>query len=775
MSHRIEFALHMLTDWRVGDGTGRHGLHGSSVLRDGDGLPFIPAKTLNGVLRDACEIVARALDSGQQGVWSTWVDYVFGHQSALPLAEAARSSAAPTAYPRPAALTYRSPLRFPGRLRQVLAGADPRCREALTFSKPGVALDPRTGAAREDALRFDEMARGGVTLKTVAELPDALDGDQLACAGILLWAGSRLLEGIGGKRRRGSGRCRLELSAAGMPPSEESLRHWAGAPAPPPAPPAPTAPPGLGASEPEPGAGWERALLRIRLDMPVLVHDRTTGNLVQGRDHVPGWALLPEVLKRLGSAAAHAAARTGDLIVTPATPLIGGLPGCRVPRVVERSKDNPGAYLNRMTRQRPPDEAYERINTGYVAAAGGGGIETAAFTLRSHNSIDDEAQRPTEDLGGVYSYQALAAGTVLGAEVRVRVGVLPAGWHTRLDGEEWRIGRSRKDDYGLISVDAGLLDEALPDGAPGAEPIEAGGKLRVWLLSDVLIRDERLNPSDAPDDFARVLQEALAVAGADGVRLTPTVPEPGSIGASYEMARTDSWHSGWRLPRPVLIGFAAGGCLSFDVEAGRIGVDAVAAVETSGIGERRGEGFGQIRLNDRLLWEPSPVFAARPVPRPPAPVGDKLPPSAPGYAAARIVEREAWRAEIRRCAEAYAADPGNAVLAPLLGLTFTRLNTLRRLFDHLDEPPERLDRRIESLTRRWKEPKAVEGLRGLLTEPGSPWNLDGFIGGTENLCLTIDGHPDLREELRGEALRALLSACLSARTRSEIYGAEASR
>src|SRR5690606_9632532 len=185
-------------------------------------------------------------------------------------------------------------LRVPGRLGQVLAGR-PRLREAVVFVKPGVALDPRSRTVVERKFRYEEMARGGMTLAGSAELAGELDEDQLACALGLLWAGAKLVESIGGKRRRGAGRCRLELSGPGLPPDLDRLSL----------PPAP--PPGRSDPEPEPeaeprtGEGWERAQLTLRLVDPLLAIDRTVGNLVIGRDHAPGWMLFPEVLRRLRS------------------------------------------------------------------------------------------------------------------------------------------------------------------------------------------------------------------------------------------------------------------------------------------------------------------------------------------------------------------------------------------------------------------------------------------------------------------------------------------
>jgi CRISPR-associated protein Csx10 len=80
----------MLSDWIVGTGEGRVGDVDATVRRDYDGLPFIPAKTLTGIWRDACEQVAGWLggpagpDGGSAHSWHAWVDWIFGSQPGSP-------------------------------------------------------------------------------------------------------------------------------------------------------------------------------------------------------------------------------------------------------------------------------------------------------------------------------------------------------------------------------------------------------------------------------------------------------------------------------------------------------------------------------------------------------------------------------------------------------------------------------------------------------------------------------------------------------------------
>lgn len=746
----MDLRLHMLSDWHIGTGTAVRGRAARQVQRDADGLPFVPAKTLVGVWRDACEVAARALG----GSWQAWVEYLFGSQRSSFESENAKPPHAGMTSPRPAALLLNGSLRVPGRLGQVLAGR-PRLREAVVFVKPGVALDPRSRTVVERKFRYEEMARGGMTLAGSAELAGELDEDQLACALGLLWAGAKLVESIGGKRRRGAGRCRLELSGPGLPPDLDRLSL----------PPAP--PPGRSDPEPEPeaeprtGEGWERAQLTLRLVDPLLAIDRTVGNLVIGRDHAPGWMLFPEVLRRLRSSAAASAARRGDLIVTDATPLVDGRRTLPAPQVLARPKDKPDLIVNRMTSSGDPGQSLKRVRGGYVGH--GLRIHRPGFTTRMHNTINDATQRPTRDLGGVYVYSALEPGTVLAAEVRVRAGVLPEGWQQRLAGT-WRLGRSQKDDYGRVSVTV----QAEPSPAAHSSPLREGDLLRVWLLSDALVLNAWLSFSSDPSDLGRALAEAFAAAGAPGVLLEPVLEDDNLIPASYEVRRTESWHRKWGLPRPSLLGPAAGGCVTYRITAGQIPPEALAEVEFAGVGMRRGEGFGQVRFNDPLLTEQTrPSSPATPSPPPPVP--EPLAPGEAGYAEARIIERAAWRGEIRRAAERLAAQ--SDVLGDLKDVSISRLNNIRTLLSRLSEDPAILRQRITWLTARWRDPaKARKVLEERLVSTDWVWRTLDLP--EAELSLTTDAASVLRSELRAEAISTVLIACLAARARREAAEAQ---
>ncbi|MFJ2034269.1 RAMP superfamily CRISPR-associated protein [Streptosporangium sp. NPDC087985] len=770
-------SLFMVSDWRVGTGTGIQGYADRLVQRDSEkagdvaqdsatdasgspAAPIVPAKTLVGVWRDSCELAAYALDSGPAGVWHDWVGFLFGGRST--------GNA-----PQPAALVVEGPLRFPERLAGLLR-ARPQVAWATTFRRPGVAIDAATGTASDNMLRFEEMARAGVTLTGRARIEGfaELEQAQRDAAVALLGAGALLLESIGGRRRRGSGRCRMTVEGLG------SASDWT-APSPEEVAPPPVVSPYAVADRPAPvdraaGAGWECAELVITVEQAVLAAATVRGNVVEGASHIPGWCLMPEVARRLGGGA-HALVRTGGLLVTAATPeSAGGVRTLPVPKVFVHEKGRTAAIGNRMAGAVPSGKPYRE---GYVVPDGEGVYEIVnpSSTLRMHNSVQDDVQRPTRDVGGVYAYRALAAGTVLRAEVRVRAGALQPGWEEKLNGR-WRVGRSSKDDYGQVRVTA--VRTAVRRRAGGE-----GRVLRVWLLSELLVRDVRLRPSTEVADVGRVLERALREAGATGVSLAPVTKRKdgevevapgvrrtedrhrdGGVDVALGVHRTESWHRGWGLPRPTLYGLAAGSCLTFEVSGGPIAPEVLAEVRAAGVGERRAEGFGQVELDHELLLRPveAPSGTA------PAVAGgfEPLAPDEPGYRDARIFERAAWRTEIHRSCERITADRERRSLVVPTGVSSTQLNALRDIVGDLSHA----DSRLRWLTRPkagrsdWPE-AAVTSLRDLLIGPDRVWELLGLP--EERLVVTRDGAAVLRAELHDEAVRILVNACLAEHSREE--------
>ena len=82
------------------------------------------------------------------------------------------------------------------------------------------------------------------------------------------------------------------------------------------------------------------------------------------------------------------------------------------------------------------------------------------------------------------------------------------------------------------------------------------GLLRVWCLSQVLIRDDRLAPDPTARGLARLLSERL---GLGKVGLTVAWHgRDGTEPTSVRACRRESSQARWGLRRPSLVGLAAG-------------------------------------------------------------------------------------------------------------------------------------------------------------------------------------------------------------------------
>ncbi|MEA2686926.1 MAG: CRISPR-associated protein Csx10, partial [Actinomycetota bacterium] len=331
LGETLQLALTMTSDWHVGAGYGRPGEVDRLVRRDPDDLPFVPAKTLTGIWRDACEVVARGLDDGtSDGSWQEWVRWIFGSQPA-------QGEEGPI---RRAALSIRA-ARYPAALRNAMPiPGRARVREAVTFVKPRVAIDPATGHARPDFLRFEEMARAGSVLTASARLDfEDLDVAARSVVTALLVMGAAMVERLGGKRRRGAGSCRMEIDGA---PPLAAVVEWVRGTTIPRAP-VPSANAFTIGDQPVQFAGrWMVVPLSLRLESPVIVHLRTIGNSVCSLPFIPGGHLLAAALARLpraGQVDLGGAARRGELVVTNATVLVEGERAVPVPACLVREKD----------------------------------------------------------------------------------------------------------------------------------------------------------------------------------------------------------------------------------------------------------------------------------------------------------------------------------------------------------------------------------------------------------------------------------------------------
>ncbi|WP_320064286.1 RAMP superfamily CRISPR-associated protein [Micromonospora sp. RTGN7] len=671
----FEVTLEFLSDWHVGTGQGRLGTVDAEVRRDADKLPFVPAKTLVGVWRDACETVADTFDraASEPGAWRAWVTWLFGTQAGN-----ADSPARAGGPPQPAALRL-TPARAPDWMRTGVRSR-PALAQAAVVLRPGVQIDDTTGTAADQLLRVEERAIRGLRLHTMVSVATGVTEDAgplPAPAELLLRAGARLVEALGGKRNRGSGRLAFLLPDSqvtgvdGHPTvTDRRLAELlaAGVPAAPAAPPPARDLVTVYPYERMPASG--RRVVRVALQVltPVVAAEKVLGNVITSHTSIPGTALLGTILRRVavaGSGDGDGRGQIGlnDLRVGDAVPAVidrddpaSVVPAYPVPAVWQRGDKGRGATVYNSLDGKPESDARAKSMSGWIVADGPQWRPVSpAMTANTHAVVDDDARRPTVASGGVYTYVGIAAGTLLCSDI-----VLPAEAPLRLkEGEELRFGRSRKDDYGLVKV-VKVIDLP-PRPTP---PALTAGTLRVWCVSDVLLRDERLAPDPSPRALARALSTALATPEVENPAATPPPVSVQVVPAETvaSVIRREGFTVKWGRPRLSQVALRAGSVVTFTV-TGEIDPVRLAEVEREGIGERTAEGFGRLRFNP-------PELA---IARPPVQFSDLVESTAGKAAGGEAVEREsipvekvgeqahplevnAWRRELRRASAGLAPE-----------------------------------------------------------------------------------------------------------------------
>ena len=589
------------SDWHVGSGAGIPGSVDRQVLRDEEGFPYVPGKTLTGILRDAAEWIADtrdALDTAKDRNqrWKKALIGLFGEQ---PESHGGTQGG----FASGAAVGIGS-AELSRDLRNYIQGfrnaSGPDLRAALFTVRPGVKIDRTTGRALEDHLFSTERVRGCTLYAPVKYLRGLLSEDEEK----LLEDAVRAVRRLGGKRRRGGGRCRLDwCNAPNRTDSENDSRP----------------------SWPEAGSFVELDF-RLTTLQPVVINKVTLGNVVRSEMTIPGVSLLPwftrEALAPLGEEDLRAAVLNGELSVGNFLPEVDGKLSLPVPLCLAREKEGNG-MLNRLVSQ-PEREGVQMkdLRTGYIRVEG----EKMQYfpddsrrLLRTHNTVEDASQRPTERVGGLFTYEAIRPGRTFRGTVRMSEGL----WE-KVQGKsdilqkfacsELSIGQSRKDEYGAVSLQYVPSDASSPEGRLWSpELLERGGKcyLVVYLISDLLIRGEFQSYSLRLEDLRGALSRALQVELSDVPdsdwtnvegRSFQQSPLGGSHGHCVRVGRRESWQTRWTLPRPSLSYFQAGSVLLFQVaNTEEWDAERTRKLVREGLGDRRAEGYGRVLLNPPFL------------------------------------------------------------------------------------------------------------------------------------------------------------------------------
>jgi CRISPR-associated protein Csx10 len=567
------------TDWHIGSGAGIPGSIDRTVLKDKSGLPYVPGKTLTGILRDSAELVASVRDRAENGSrWDKALKSLFvGDQPTqgeeLTFAKIGVEDAV-----------------FSDSLKNIFLCQE-SLRQALFIVQPGIKINRATGRTEEEHLFSREEARGGCALHAKVNIEETLSPEEEKLLGDAIKATRR----IGGHRRRGAGQCKLSLVDTADGQERQPAQS--------------------GQTLPNNSEFIELEYVLETLQ-PVIVNRAALGNIVRSEVCIPGTLLLPFFAKKASARVGEAISK-GEFSVGPFYPESDGRLAYPVPFSYSKEKEAAGEIINRLVTIYEGTQQMKDVRSGFVAPTSGIVMLSSSdrddiMTYRTHNTVDDEKQHPAENSGGPYTYEAIKPGLKLRGTIRMS-GTF---WSKIRDKEDFikelaresttSIGQSKKDEYGSVKITfAGISSTSsitgeLLSGNDNKKYIVA------YLTSDALVRNEStLAFTGSADDFRDALANTLGVTLED-VNFDGTNPLGGDRGHCIRFGRRESWHSKWGLPRPSLVYIQAGSVFLFEVkdsDACNFDLNAAEKKLFRGIGDRQAEGYGRVLLNPRFLCD----------------------------------------------------------------------------------------------------------------------------------------------------------------------------
>ena len=542
-------------------------------------LPWIRGRTLKGLLREEVEMLLPAIEAKAGDAYAAWqaaFERLFGQE--------AKRSSLPGCFPD---------LTLPPALdnAEIVADLEP----TLTEVRRQTRIDRKTRAAGDHSLRALRAVRPGLAFAGLLTVPHSLDGREKA----LLAAGARALRRMGLRRNRGLGRVRVgwfedavDVTEAWLSPLMSILE---GKKAP--------------INVVDPVASWPAAearaggtvRFRVKLRSDVVVgapggdpNTKVSSSYIPGSqllgamaavylrntpDHWPdGTAAHEDVLfRRLFLDQEGCRWRSAYLVCNDETTM-------PAPASLVRSKELPTQGRIVLTADDVPTEGgstLERTIGGFVQVDAS---EPSMLTVidaskrrQRHHQRDRDAGRPVD--GGIFAYEALAAGQVFEASVWCP-DAQTHGWvDSVIDGAVVHLGRSRSATYGAAEL------QAIKGPAPAAPTVDEDEVTVAFLASDVI----------PPPTVGRTLVESFcdalsAAVGGEGItseeieaQVVHTTRVGGEVGV-------------WGMPRPSERALVQGSVFVFSEGAEAKLRASRETLFERGVGLRRSEGFGRVEL-----------------------------------------------------------------------------------------------------------------------------------------------------------------------------------
>ena len=337
-----------MSDWGVSTGVGHAGRTHSTIERCGDD-PVVRGTVITGVLREQAMLAAKALDGQKYVKWTNFALWLFGQDP----------NSEPGSTPHP---------------RHVLFSDATPASSIPVHDTVSLSIDPKTGTARDQFLRFTERAAAGVLTGTFTLIDEAgaplSDQATIDAAHFLLGVAGLMVRGIGSGRSGGDGECKVLVSGdkvearngqstskiiafasscaqelrtslkklaqslkpdvvSALPAPQRSTQHQVGT---------------VDGSAAQHGDG-HHLILDLTLNSPIVSYEVPFSNEIRSLDFLRGTVLLPWLHRLVSSnkrgedeAVITNAVTGGHLFVSDALPVIGDNEGLPVPLTLKTDK-----------------------------------------------------------------------------------------------------------------------------------------------------------------------------------------------------------------------------------------------------------------------------------------------------------------------------------------------------------------------------------------------------------------------------------------------------
>ena len=342
------------SDWGVSTGVGQAGRTHSTIERRND-KPVVRGTVITGVLREQAMLAAKALDGTEEKSpkkWTNFALWLFGQDP--------NSEPGSTPHPRHVLFTDATP-----------ASSIP------VHDTVSLSIDPTTGTARDQFLRFTERAAAGILTGTFTLIDEAgaeiSDKTTIKAARFLLGVAGLMVRGIGSGRSGGDGECTVlvtnhEVEArdgkstskivafasscaqelrtslkklaqslkpevvSALPAPQRSTQHQVGT---------------IDCSAAQ-HSGGHHLILDLTLNSPIVSYEVPFSNEIRSLDFLRGTVLLPWLHRLVSSnkrgedeAVITNAVTGGHLSVSDALPVISDAQGLPVPLTLKADKTLP--------------------------------------------------------------------------------------------------------------------------------------------------------------------------------------------------------------------------------------------------------------------------------------------------------------------------------------------------------------------------------------------------------------------------------------------------